>query len=147
MNITHASMLDIRSGIIVLQVNCMNKVTRGINKTLSIAYPKLKYRYHKHCLESNPKQLFGTYQEIPITNKLIVVNSFSQFKDGNARLTKEKYTNEEYLIANIKEICAKYPEETVYIPYYIGCGRSGGNWDNLTTQLNDLQNLICIKYA
>lgn len=76
------------------------------------------------------------------------VFSFSQWNFGS---DGKHYTNDQRLVNNIKTICLDgdiscgTPYERVYIPYKIGCGLGGGDWDYIYSQIKDIPNLVILK--
>lgn len=136
---------DFNNGIIIHQVNCQNKIGAGVSGAIIKKYPIVKEQYHQHCGVYKPTAMLGTYQEIKASENLIIINSYTQLYYGNSTKTHKVYTNMPYLIANIKEICDKYKDRTVYVPYLIGCGLAGGNWDELYEEIKDIDNLIIVR--
>ena len=90
----------------------------------------------------NPNVLLGLIQEIEINEDLLVVNSFTQLTYGRIG----KHTDEDLLIRNIKEIANKYSDKIIVIPYLIGCGLGGGNWNYIFKNIKDIKNLLICKY-
>lgn len=134
---------DIRSGCICHQVNCQNVMGAGAAKALYSKWPVVKQSYHKLCDKTEKRQLLGMLQFVPVSNELVVANSFSQFYYGNGLVNGRCYTDMDKLETNIRACCQKFLE--VYIPYKIGCGLAGGNWEELAQRIFDLQNLTVIK--
>lgn len=144
------SVLDVTDGIICHQVNCQNVMGAGIARSIYEKYPKVKELYHKRCeTYSTQKErstaLYGHYQLVRITDKLLVANVFSQDKFGNGPKRGICFTNPEYLVNAISDIAFRFPDKTVYIPEKIGCGYGGGNWNEIEKAINNLScNNICI---
>lgn len=140
-------LLSITKGILCHQVNCQNAYGKGLALSLALKYPVTKQAYHKQCQSTPKSQLLGTIQKIPITTDLMVCNLFSQFYYGNAFVTKKCYTDIPILIQSIQTVCHTHPEQSVYIPYGIGCGLGGASWNVITEELEHLKlhNLIVIK--
>lgn len=74
--------------------------------------------------------------------------TFSQWDCGT---DGKHYTDDQRLVNNIKTACQDRaisscePYETVYIPYKIGCGLGGGNWDYIYNQIKGIPNLVILK--
>lgn len=142
MKITKGNLLDINKGIIIHQVNCKNVMGAGVAKSLYEKYPIIKTKYHEMCNKvSKSIELLGQWQIIDISNDLKIVNLFSQYDYGYGN----KFTDEKLLINGINQICFLYYPKTVYIPYKIGCGLGGGNWNVIKNGISDNNNLIAIK--
>lgn len=118
----------IEEGLIMHQVNCQNVMGSGVAKALYEKYPAVKTEYHKFCAEYPKEQLLGSFQEVPVSDKLVVVNSFTQDKYGRDRSVV--YTDEDLLIQNLKGLDALAKERKVFgfVPYGIGCVLANGNW-------------------
>lgn len=130
------NLLNITDGVIVHQVNCRNRIGAGVAGALIQKYPVIKQFYHYAFEKAEPKELFGTYQVVPVDDNLKVINSFSQFYYGNAQKNGRVYTDMNKLVAVLKAVCDRY--DNVYIPEKIGCGLAGGCWNELVEKIKDL---------
>ena len=142
MKIINKDITTLKKGILIQQVNCQNAMGSGVAKAIYTKWPIVKEEYHKFAKSKNPKDLLGLIQEIEINEDLLVVNSFTQLTYGRTG----KHTDEDLLIRNIKEISDKYSNEIVVIPYLIGCGLGGGNWDYIFKNIKNINNLLICKY-
>lgn len=133
---------EVTEGVIVQQVNCQNKMGSGVAKALYEKYPLIKEQYHAYCDGKSPETLLGSIQKVEINSNLLVVNSFSQLNYG---YDGQKYTDEEELITNIRWMSSEAEYSgwgLVYVPYLIGCGLGGGNWETIYEGISDLENLV-----
>lgn len=124
----------ISQGIIMHQVNCQNVMGAGVAKSLYQIYPRVKKLYHQLVEEYNtPAKRFGLLQAVEISDKLIILNSFSQFAYGNSKRTGKVYTDENVLMENLKrcDLMAKEKNLTAYVPNQIGCSLAGGDWQRI----------------
>ena len=142
MKIINKDITTLKKGILLQQVNCQNAMGSGVAKAIYTKWPIVKEEYHKFAQNKNPNDLLGLIQEIKINEDLLVVNSFTQLTYGRAG----KHTNEDLLIKNIKEIANKYSNKTIVIPYLIGCGLGGGNWNYIFENIKNINNLLICKY-
>ncbi len=115
--------LKVTRGIIVHQVNCKGVMGCGIASAIRKKWPKVYFLYKK---EANKAEL-GNIQLVKINDELFVVNMFSQFGYGRDR----RYTDYGAVKTCLQKIAilATLLNLDVYIPYKIGCGNAGGNWD------------------
>lgn len=149
------SITDIDVGVIAHQVNCCNAMGSGVAAAISAKYPIVKSHYHALCNNMLEKvdaysaiyNLYGKVQVVRITDKLSVANIFTQLYYGNSAKTGLKYTNEDMLVNKIIELCNKYKHTSIYIPEKIGCGLAGGDWNYVSSKLNEanLSNLIVVQ--
>lgn len=141
MKIINKDITTLKKGVLLQQVNCQNVMGSGVAKAIYLKWPIVKEEYHKFSQNKNPNGLLGLIQEIKINEDLLVVNSFTQLTYGRIG----KHTNEDLLIRNIKKITDKYSNKTIVIPYLIGCGLGGGDWDYIFKNIKDINNLLICK--
>ena len=143
MKIINKDITTLKKGILLQQVNCQNAMGSGVAKAIYLKWPQVKEEYHKFAQNKKPEDLLGEIQEIKINEDLLVINSFTQLTYGRTG----KHTNEDLLIRNIKEIANKYNDKMIVIPYLIGCGLGGGNWDYIFENIKNINNLLICKYT
>ena len=136
-------MFGIVKGILVQQVNCKNDMDAGLAKAIYEQCPQVKEDYHNSFKEKSAEELFGTYRLIDTGSELKIANLYTQFDCTDSSRPEsygKKYTDVDKLINVIKKLNEDYPDETIYIPYKIGCGLAGGDWTEVIERLNSLQN-------
>lgn len=155
--------LEYGKAVLMQQVNCQNEMDAGVAMTIDKLARKLfdvstVDWYHQAWNQifdnGNPDQVKQA-KELYDTTKLPLyaiwgpfVFSFSQWNCGS---DGKHYTNDQRLVNNIKTICTENnisgctSYETVYIPYKIGCGLGGGDWDYIYDQIKDIPNLVILK--
>ena len=134
-------------GILMHQVNCQGAIGAGVSGPIIKKWPEVEQKYVKACKKYKPDILFGKIQTVWINNGLAIVNSFTQLNYGNSEKTGKKYTNESLLVRNINIVCEKYPDKMVYVPYLIGCGLAGGDWDIVFDGIKDNENLTIVRFV
>jgi len=145
MIILNGDIREVSVGIIAHQVNCQGAIGAGVSGVICEQYPMVKDDYIDICSVSDKEDLFGGMQIVPVTGTLKVANIFSQFNYGNSAKTGVVYTDMDKLIHSLKNLRESYPDEIIYVPYKIGCGLAGGNWDEFIEKAKDIPNLIVIK--
>lgn len=133
--IKKGSMLDASEDIIVHQVNCQGKMGRGLAVDIRMKWPVVYDVYKTMCDNTDDKRsLLGQVLIWKVAsdgnkNKTIA-NVFGQCDYGRA---KKVYTVYEALKNGLDYIAqmAKREGLTVAIPYGIGCGLGGGDWDGI----------------
>lgn len=139
--IIEADILTHTTGYIIQQVNCQNVMGAGVAKALAHAYPQAKRAYHQLCSQiPAPTARFGTRQWVQVTDSLIAWNIFSQLTYGRGGV----HTDENVLVAAIVEICAS-TSVSVAIPYGIGAGLGGGNWQSIYARIHHIPNLLIYR--
>lgn len=126
-------------GHIVQQVNCQNKMGSGLAKTIYEKYPKVKQEYHKFCNKHNEsKELLGKVLFVGIDKNTRVCNMFSQLNYG---YDGKRYTDYKTFQECFEIVCLNSPHK-IYVPYKIGCGLGGADWNIIEEILKNLE----IKY-
>ena len=142
MKIIEKDITEISNGIIAHQVNCFGSMGKGVAKSISNKFPKVRSEYVKLCSENKPENLLGTFQTIVINDDLKVLNCFSQLHYGkNGKL----YTDYTAIDIIFKEVSENFSEQ-LYLPYLYGCGLGGGDWDIVSSLiLKHIPNVIFCK--
>lgn len=142
MKIISKDITTIKSGIILHQVNCQNAMGSGVALALFTKWPIVKELYHKEFETQSKEELFRQLKIVPISSKIIVLNSFSQFDYG----THKVQTDMNLLKNNIKKAhdMAKERETILYLPEFVGCGLAGGNWSELLEYLEGFDDSLVI---
>lgn len=139
MKIIDGDITNVTSGIICHQVNCLNRMGAGVAKAISDKWPEVKTDYHRYCRTMSKEELFGKVLFTPISNEDIIVASiFSQYNYGNSKKTGVVYTDVDKLIFGLCVVLDWYEYEDVYIPYGIGCGLAGADWNDVSKRIEDL---------
>lgn len=128
MKIIEGDILDITDGIICHQVNCLGVFNKGLAKQIRQKYPKVYQQYidyhHKYGWE------LGDIQVVHISKTLSVCNIAGQIKCGNGLHTN--YEAVRNALEGLNKIYVEDTNQDVYIPYKMGCGLAGGNWNTVS---------------
>ena len=136
---SYGNLLDVTSGLIAHQTNCMDRIGAGVAQAIIEKYPVVKSEYHAFCrIYKTPEARFGRIQAIPVSADLTIFNSFSQLNYGNAKRLGRVFTDMNILTRNIGAILKSSPDKILYLPGYIGCGLAGGDWCQLKHNLSKL---------
>lgn len=151
MRVIDGDLLGITRGVIVHQVNCRDRIGAGLSGQIIAKYPEVEKAYHNifdwHRKNTSSKEEYesalrmmvkGTFQSVKISEDLFVVNLFAQFYYGNAAKTGKVYTDVNALVAGLESITELFGELPVHIPYGIGCGLAGANWQEVSRRLAHL---------
>lgn len=123
--------LESGADVICQQVNCKGVMGAGLAKQIRNKYPKVYTEYKKRCeCSSEISELLGHAQFISV-GETVVVNCFGQ--DGYGRDREKVYTYYPALARSFQEVFKRYfgTQKTIAIPYGIGCGLAGGNWNTV----------------
>ena len=138
--------LTVDKGVIVHSVNCIGAVG-GLAGAIARKWPKNADEYRAHIKRQKlPIMLLGSVFEVNVAHNVIVANLFGQYGIG----TGKQQTEYSALISGFKTIADTcfYGNDTedmyfgplgyqevsnvlndIYIPYKIGCGLGGGDWN------------------
>jgi hypothetical protein len=148
LTIIDGDLMQVSRGIIAHQVNCRGVIGAGVGVSGVICnkYPDVKREYNMICEKyKGDEELFGSVWMVQVTKTLKVANIFSQYKYGNSRKTGIIYTDMDKLVDGLRRIRTKYPDDIIYVPYKIGCGLAGGNWDEFLQKAQNIPNIIVIR--
>jgi len=135
-------LLDSGCQIIAHQVNCQGVMGGGIAKTIRERWPEVFQGYAQFC--KNGRGKLGEILTLPVRQEEgalpIIVNMFGQDQYGRTRC----YTD----YAAFGECCVKLHEWIesdpshkglrVGMPFNIGCGLAGGDWDTVYSILESV---------
>ena len=129
---------NVKSGIILHQVNCKGKMNSGVAKAIREKWPVVFEKYKAACGNVSSVDLLGCIQPVKIDDDLTVINMFSQLNYG--------YDGSQYTDYGALEQCLgkvqlwrqnNYPGKEIHHPM-IGAGLGGGDWDTI-------KSLICTQ--
>lgn len=124
--IVKGNLLDAKEDIIAHQVNVYGIMGAGVAYQIANKYPKVNELYKQQCeLQEDKKRLIGTLYVCEEHNKKIA-NLFSQntIADRYGNLTNYEALDKCFSRLNLMGL-------SVAIPYKIGCGIAGGDWDKV----------------
>ena len=136
--------------VICHQVNCQGVMGSGIAKQVREKYPEAYDSYKFICdnakKENGTSSLLGVCQRVRIDGHKTIINVFSQDRYG---YDGKCYTDYDALKKCLTTIKNSYKGKTIAIPYLMGCGLGGGNWELVSKLIEDIFNdndttvLIC----
>ena len=137
--------LTVEKGVIVHSVNCLG-AAGGLAGAIARKWPKNVEEYRKHVnTHKQSVTLLGSVFEVNVAHNLFVANLFGQYDIGMSKQQTEyaalisgfkriadtvfygddkipDYSNHEYYLSRLTL-------NDVYIPYKIGCGLGGADWN------------------
>lgn len=131
--IIKGDLLKSQSEIIAHQVNCLGVMGSGVAKQIREKYPEVYDEYIEFCVDYSDKSLLGMTQAIKTTNGRIVVNLFGQNDYGR---DGKQYTDIDALrqcFNSLYTYALRNDIKTIAMPYKIGCGLGGGDWEEVLT--------------
>ncbi len=134
--IVEGDLLQASEDIIGHQVNCKGVMGGGVALQIKNTYPLVYEVYKLHCNGVNPtSNLLGDCQIVPCKMRL-VANLFGQDGYGIGK----QYTDLDALRKSLIKLkdYAQDHNNSVALPYLIGCGLGGGNWDDVYKIIDDV---------
>ena len=117
--------LNVKKGIICQQVNCMGVMGCGLALAIRNKWPIVYVSYKKQIHKAG----LGKIQLVRVDDDLFVGNLFAQYRYGREKC----HTNYQAMKTCLEKVSywAEILNLNVYIPYKMGCGNAGGNWDTI----------------
>lgn len=140
MQIIYQDILKVTRGIIAHQCNCQGVMGAGLAKAIRSLWPAV-YNSYWHDYEHHGLKL-GTVSVIHVGPELAVANLMAQEYYG--RKPGVVYTDYKALrsclwaLRQYREYNPNVdPTWPIYIPYKMGCGLAGGDWDTVSKIINE----------
>ena len=130
--IVKGNILNATEDIICHQVNCMGIMGAGLAKQIKYKYPEVFKAYKELCNfhKDDLKFLLGKILKVDCHDGKKIVNMFGQYNYGTNSI-QTNYTALENCFKKLFEKVSNINNlnKTVAIPYKIGCGLAGGDWN------------------
>ena len=136
--IVDGDLLQANVPLIAHQTNCLGVMGAGIAKVIKNKWPNVYTQYKDFCKDFNySRGLLGLSQICKTKDTPIkyVANLFGEYSyTESATPYENRHTNYyalEIALLALKADCIAYGIKEIGIPYKLGCGLAGGNWDNV----------------
>lgn len=144
--VKNGNLLDATEKYIGHQVNCRGVMGAGVAKAIKEKYRDVYESYRCLCQKRDiSTPLLGSAQFIFTENEKVIFNLFGQ-DDIGGRIRRTNYAAlinavnqalEKISITNV----ANKEKESLALPYGIGCGLGGGDWEIVYLLLLDASNM------
>ncbi|MDT0160376.1 macro domain-containing protein [Bacillus sp. AG4(2022)] len=124
------NILNAPENIIGHQVNCQGVMGAGLAIQIRSKYPEVYTNYKEFVAEYRNKLLLGKMQLVTCGENKWVANLFGQFSYGRRKPVYTHYGALEDALRDLKNF-AKEHGLSVALPYGIGCGLAGGDWEDV----------------
>lgn len=126
MKILKKDLTTISSGIILHQVNCQGKFASGLAGSIRQKYPEVYLSYMNFCQTYGKHNLLGKFDDVHVSDSLVIVNCFSQeFYGYDGR----RYTDYYSIRKIFGDVYKKFGDKEYFAPVRYGCGLGGGDWN------------------
>lgn len=133
--IEHSNLLDVKSGIICHQVNCIGVMGAGLALQIRNKWPIVFDKYKDDCLQfmTHPEMMLGHVLDVMIEPSLIVANCYGQVFPSNVGKQTD-YDSWDIILAKLQDL-NNYFSLDIHLPYMIGCGLAGGDWNVMSEKI------------
>ena len=138
----NGDILEAEEKIICHQTNCLGIMGAGLALQIARKYPEVDKKYRDFCIEYGEWNFLGQTQLVNTHDDKIIANCFGQQRPGFGKQTDYKAL----------KTCLKAVEEfanqnnfSVAIPYKIGCGLAGGDWNTVEKIIKGIFEMSPIK--
>lgn len=112
------------------QVNCRGRMGSGVAKIVKSRFPEAFEQYIAAC---DKGAYLGLTQYVKSGGK-VIINMFAQDKYG---FDGARYTDYDAFMKCLAEIKSAIPSgRTIAMPYKIGCGLGGGDWETIYNMID-----------
>ncbi|MBZ9622913.1 macro domain-containing protein [Clostridium sp. FP2] len=137
--IVEGNILNATEDVICQQVNCQGVMGAGLAKQIRNKYPEVYPLYKRFCegCENNDRRtLLGEIQTIPVSDGKVIANLFGQYNYGRDKQYTDYKALRECLEGMLRMVSMF--DDSIAIPYEIGCGLAGGDWNIVYKIIEDV---------
>ena len=131
MRIIEGDLLKANADVIVHQVNCKGVMGAGLAKQIRYRFPNTYSCYRDYCFKDPSSKLLGTCL-YTLEDQFVICNAFAQDTYGQGK----RQTQYDKLEQCFYDLAEKFHEKTVALPWMIGCGLAGGDWNIVSEMIN-----------
>jgi O-acetyl-ADP-ribose deacetylase (regulator of RNase III) len=130
----NSNILNVKSGIICHQTNCIGVMGGGIALSIRQKWPQVYDQYYNYCKSfKDSRMILGDVQTISLTTYLFVANCFGQYLPGHGCMTD--YVAWDKILLKLEENSRYFSTTSIHFPWKIGCGLAGGDWSIMQTKI------------
>ena len=130
----NSNILDVKSGIICHQTNCIGVMGGGIALSIRQKWPQVYEQYYKYCKSiEDSRMILGDVQTIVLTTDLFVANCFGQHFPGAGVMTN--YNAWDKILPKLENESRYFCDSPIHFPWKIGCGLAGGDWSIMQAKI------------
>ena len=136
--IVKGNLLESDCDVIIHQANSFATMGAGFAKQLVAKYPKALDTDKEFSIPVGSPERLGNYSDYTAPDGVTVVNMYSQYRWGRGT----RQTDYKAMETALRNILRDVEGEKVGVPYQIGCGLAGGDWDTVKGILETVSNEI-----
>lgn len=125
--------LTSKADVVLHQVNCKGVMGAGLALQIKKKYPHVFSEYFHLCSHTptDSTSLLGKVLFVPISSSQSIANLFAQDTFASYGVSICCLTQYEKLRECLREVNNVYKGKTVALPYKLGCGLAGGDWNKV----------------
>ena len=134
LEIVDGDLLDTKCKLIMHQVNCKGVMGAGVARVIAKRYPEVEKQYKEWCTNLEGQGLLGSAHLEYTNDGKIVISLFAQYSYGRDKQHTNYNAFDNGLGEAIDILRWRHPDLspfTIAIPYEIGCGLAGGDWNKI----------------
>lgn len=125
--------------VIAHQTNCHGIMGSGVAKQIKETFPAVFDEYRIRCYSQRTiGNALGECQLVETANGMYVANIFGQCDYGNDGKRYTDYAALKSAFISLRKQMRELNLHTLSLPYLMGCGLGGGNWDSVLHIINDV---------
>ena len=125
------NIINSKEEMICHQVNCKGVMGKGVALAIKNKYRYAYTQYKAFCKNKEVKDLIGRCNIVKVQsdiNPKYIANMFAQENYGYGKCFTN-YEAFEICILHVLAYCNMMEIKSIAMPYKIGCGNAGGNWN------------------
>lgn len=127
----NGNILDVQADVICHQVNCRGVMGAGLAREIRTRYPDIMTEYRSTCMRGAENLGSVLYYK---ASQYDIANLFAQDDCGHYG----NYTDYAALRACCERVAMDYNNGVVAVPYKLGCGLAGGDWNIVYPMLKSI---------
>jgi O-acetyl-ADP-ribose deacetylase (regulator of RNase III) len=141
--IENSNILEVKTGIICHQTNCIGVMGAGIALSIRQKWPIVYEQYKSYCKQYEPSRILSNVQLVKVNSHLFVANCFGQLKPGYGLMTD--YSAWDKILQRLFDNATSFNNLDIHFPYRIGCGLAGGDWNIIKNKIENFFNNSSIQ--
>lgn len=118
------NIFDSNAKIICHQVNTYGVMGAGIAAEVRVRFPEVYTEYNAYCIANSQNKMLGLVL-FSNTQSGFIANCFSQ------QCMNTDYDAFDHCMRMVKKFAEKHNNAKIAIPYKMGCGIAGGDWNTV----------------
>ena len=137
LKIINGNLLDIKKGVIIHQISTKREMNEGLAKEIKEKYPE---HYNDYI---NSSMFMGSIVISAINDDLGIMGFIAQDTSEGKEMNTD-YHAFQMCLERLRRIHSCDETINYYMPYGIGCGVAGGDWEEISKMISDICPFVTI---